>query len=274
MKTIPVGPPMGLDEQHSFVVLAYRRSPYLQECIHSLLSQTTRSPIVIATSTPCAWIEDTAARNRLSLFVNPVEKGIGSDWTFAYGLAQSRFVTLAHQDDVYSPLYTESCLNAADRVSDSIIVFSDYFETTGAKCSQWNTNLLVKRCLLGIFFPLGWPLRSPILRNHMLTFGSPIACPSVMYHKAAIGEFSFSPTHRFVLDWDAWLRLAKLDGSFVYVRRRLLAHRLHAESATSRATLGAVRAEEEEAMFFALWPRPVASLLSRAYSLGWGTPVR
>ena len=265
---------MRLDGRHSFVVLAHRESPYLQECIHSLLSQTAPSPVVIATSTPCAWIEDTAARNRLSLFVNPVEKGIGSDWTFAYGVAQSRYVTLAHQDDVYSPLYTESCLNAADRVGDSIIVFSDYLEKTGDECSQWNANLLVKRCLLGFFFPLGRPLCSPTLRHHMLSIGSPIACPSVMYHKTEIGEFSFSSTHQFVLDWDAWLRLANLDGSFVYVRRRLLAHRIHADSATNRATFGAVRAEEELAMFLALWPRPVASLLSRVYSLGWGTPVR
>ena len=39
-------------DKHTFVVCAYKESPYLEECIKSLLAQTVRSEILITTSTP------------------------------------------------------------------------------------------------------------------------------------------------------------------------------------------------------------------------------
>ena len=39
-------------EFHTFVICAYGESPYLEACIRSLLSQTEKSRILCATSTP------------------------------------------------------------------------------------------------------------------------------------------------------------------------------------------------------------------------------
>jgi hypothetical protein len=41
--------------------------------------------------------------------------GIGHDWNFSFSHAKTKYVTLAHQDDVYDPAYTENCL----RISES-----------------------------------------------------------------------------------------------------------------------------------------------------------
>ena len=37
---------------HTFVICAYKESPYLEECIKSLKKQTLKSEIIISTSTP------------------------------------------------------------------------------------------------------------------------------------------------------------------------------------------------------------------------------
>ena len=47
---------------HTFVVCAYKESEYLKECIESLLAQTVKSRIVIATSTPNEHIRSIAGR--------------------------------------------------------------------------------------------------------------------------------------------------------------------------------------------------------------------
>ena len=38
--------------EHSFVIPAYKDSPYLESCVKSLLHQTVKSELVIATATP------------------------------------------------------------------------------------------------------------------------------------------------------------------------------------------------------------------------------
>lgn len=45
---------------HTFVVLAYKESKYLEECIKSVLNQKYRSEVVIATSTPNKFIDKIA----------------------------------------------------------------------------------------------------------------------------------------------------------------------------------------------------------------------
>ena len=77
-------------EQHTFVVCAYKESAFLEECISSLIAQTVKSNILIATSTPCEFIESIAQKYQLSLFVNPVKGGgIACDWNFGYGKAET-----------------------------------------------------------------------------------------------------------------------------------------------------------------------------------------
>ena len=39
-------------DTHIFIILAYKQSQYLEDCIDSLLNQTIKSKIIITTSTP------------------------------------------------------------------------------------------------------------------------------------------------------------------------------------------------------------------------------
>ncbi len=254
---------------HTFTILAYKESPYLKDCITSLKRQTVKSKILIVTSTPSLYLDRISKECGVSLRVNHERVGIGSDWAFAYKSAETQYVTLAHQDDIYLSEYTEWCLDAAEKVGDSLIVFTDYAELVGQRLRTYTPNLIIKIIVLLTFFTFKNNLHSQPLKNLMLSMGSPIPCPSVFFNKKNIGTFEFSRYFSFNLDWDAWLRLARSEGAFVYVRRRLLLHRIHKDSQTTVCTRDRWRHAEDEELFEAFWPRPIAKLLSRVYFLSY-----
>ena len=87
---------------HTFVVLAYKESIYLETCIKSVLNQKYKSDVVIATSTPNDFIYNLANKYNLRVIVNNEQKhGIGYDFDFARTCVNSEMVTIAHQDDIY-----------------------------------------------------------------------------------------------------------------------------------------------------------------------------
>jgi hypothetical protein len=59
----------GYVPEHTFVVMAYGNSPFLPECLDSLLCQTVRGEICIATSTPSGYLSEQAMRAGATLFV-------------------------------------------------------------------------------------------------------------------------------------------------------------------------------------------------------------
>lgn len=70
------------------------------------------------------------------------------------------------------------------------------------------------------------------------------------------------------LDWEAWERISRLDGSFVYDDKILMYHRIHEGSETSALIRNNTRTAEDLAMLEKFWPVPVARLINVFYSLG------
>lgn len=46
------------EKKHTFVICAYKESPYLEACIRSLKKQTVASAICLATSTPSDYLKN------------------------------------------------------------------------------------------------------------------------------------------------------------------------------------------------------------------------
>lgn len=257
---------MSMDKkEHTFAILAYKESPYLVECIDSIKRQTMPSEVFIATSTSSQFLDRISRKSNIALYVNTAQEGIASDWSFAYKKARSKYLTLAHQDDIYLPQYTQQCIAKTRRHNDCLIVFPDYFELINGGKKGLSVKLAIKRLLLLAFF-LKPSIRSCLIRRLVLSFGTPIQCSSVMYHKDAIGDFEFSKNFRCNMDWDAWLRLAQKKGSFVFVNQKLMCHRLHKDSQTYRMIVKKDRQKEEQLIFERLWPKSIARLLSCLYS--------
>lgn len=256
---------MSEKREHTFAVTAYGQSPYLEECIRSLCKQTVKSEIVIATSTPSVFLERLSEKYRVPLAVNSLYGGIAVDWSFAYRACATKYVTLAHQDDIYLPEYAGFCLAQAKKNSgDDLIIFTDYSNLRGNKVVDIDAELVIKRALL-LAFLLKPGIRSAFIKRRILSFGNPIACPSVMYNKDAIGHFEFSKNFQCDMDWDAWFRLSRRRGSFVYARRRLMLHRIHKDSQLAAATMNKIKKKEDELIFKSFWPGPAAKMLAGIY---------
>lgn len=253
-----------MNDNHTFAILAYKESTHLQECIDSLKKQSTSSKIILCTSTPSAFLEDIASRNDLPLFVNPERSGIVSDWNFALNTAKARYVTLAHQDDIYFPGYAEEVLAAADSQKDTLIIFTEYDEIVCRKdktCIRKNSlNFSIKNTLLRLFNGN---------KKRLLAFGNPIGCPTVTFNKETIGDFQFDQDFSINMDWKAWYDLAQKKGSFVWVKKTLVSHRIYAGSETSQGLADNRRQSEDRRIFEMIWPPFFASVLTKIYSLSY-----
>jgi len=101
---------------HSFALVPYKDSPLLALCLDSLTNQTVKSQIYISTSTATAQVAETAAKYGLEVFTTEPNQGIAHDWNFALQQAKTKYVTLAHQDDIYLPNYAERSIEALEKV--------------------------------------------------------------------------------------------------------------------------------------------------------------
>ncbi len=251
--------------QHTFVLCAYKESPYLEECIKSLLAQTYKSHICICTSTPNPHIKAAVEKYNLPYYVRDGVPSITEDWNFAVSQAHTPYVTIAHQDDVYEAEYTATVLEKASRYRRPILIFTDYYEIRNGERVLKNKLLKIKRRMNSVFrvFP-----RNRFVRRRVLSFGDPICCPAVTYAMAEYGDFRFDPNFRFACDWDAWERFSRKKGAFVYIKRPLMGHRIHEDSETTKQTQSTVRGEEEYRMLCRLWPKWMARFVNKFYKKG------
>lgn len=251
--------------KHTFAICAYKESSFLEKCILSLKNQTMKSNIIMITSTPNKYICEISKKNDIELYINE-KGGITQDWNFAYNKADSKYVTITHQDDIYAPEYVESIVNVLEKSNQPIIAFTDYFEIRNGKKIRSNKLLKVKRVMLSPLLIKRF-YKSIRVRRMILSLGCPICCPSVTFVKERVGNAPFQHGFRSDEDWEAWERLSKFQGEFVYIPRMLVGHRIHEESETTNILGDNARKREDIVMFSKFWPKPFAELLEKIYSL-------
>lgn len=260
---------MSTPVEHTFVILAYRESPYLEACIASILNQSVTSQVVIATSTPNDFIQDLASRHGLPVRINENGGSIGKDWNFGLECASTKYVTLAHQDDVYGHRFAEQCLAAARRHDNHkpLIVFTASTTYTDDQAVAIPLKNML-RWLLVFPFHLKRCISSARVRKSILLFSNSISCPGVCYVKDNLSTFHFDELPKYVLDWKAWFDMSQMNGSFVYVPEALHIHREHAKSATSTCPIAELQ-HEERTLLTAMWgnrwmPAIISTLLRLA----------
>ncbi len=254
-------------KRHTFVICAYKESPYLEECILSLRNQAVKSSIIMVTSTPNEYIKKMGEKFQIPCYINNGKGGITQDWNFGYACADSRYVTIAHQDDVYERDYLKTALRALEGSKRPLIYFSDYYEIRNGRKTEKNRLLQIKRLMLV-------PLRVRGLqgvkwvRRCILSFGTPICCPAVTFAVENLPKVIFRDHFRACEDWEAWEMISRLKGEFLYNTRRLMGHRIHEGSETSAVLEDQLRTQEEYEMFCKFWPKRLAAVLSGLYSKG------
>jgi len=256
---------------HSFVVLAYKESPYLEDCLKSLQAQSMQSEIVISTSTPNVYITRMAEKYNCSVKVNSGPSGIANDWNFALQCVNSQYVTLAHQDDIYAEDFWSTVRSVLLTNEELLIVFTGYQEFDDCGIRKIGLNIRIKNLILGIFFGSGNVIRSQFRKTRLLSVGSPICCPSVTYHTLMLKEFQFNPEFTINLDWEAWLRMSAMKGGFGYEKTSLMMHRIHVDSETSIGLHENRRQLEDTHIIRSLWPYPISPLISWLYRASYSS---
>lgn len=250
---------------HTYALCAYKTSTYLEECVKSLLAQTVKSNIFIATSTPNEHITAVAEKYGIPVFVNKGIKGIGGDWNFAYDMAETSLVTIAHQDDIYEPDYTEQMLDFINRSKNPILYFSGYAELRNGEKVYNNSILKIKKLMLSpLKIKSFW--KSKFIRRRILSLGCPICCPAVTFVKEKVGATPFTNDYLSDIDWQQWEIQSRKKGSFVYNKAPLMCHRIHEDSATTEIIGDSKRSKEDFDMFCKFWPRPIAKIIAKMYS--------
>lgn len=249
---------------HTFVVLAYKESKYLEECIRSVLNQSYKSRVVIATTTDNKFIRDMASKYKLDVIVGK-HTTIGGDFDFARTCVDSKLITIAHQDDIYDKDYAAKVIKYYNKYNNSLIMFTDYFEIRNDSREYTNKNLFIKRILL---FSLRLRVISgcKFIKRLVLRFGNSICCPAVTFVSDNCPKEVFTCDFKSDCDWYGWEKLSRCDGKFVYIPEKLMGHRISDSSTTTDIINKGIRTKEDLIMFSKFWPRGITKLINKIYS--------
>lgn len=251
-------------KDHTYVICAYRESEYLEACISSLLNQTVKSNVIMVTSTPNDFLVKISEQYGIPLYENQGEGGIAGDWNFGLSQVRTPIATIAHQDDIYEPWYTETVLEYMNKSKRPLIFFSDYGELRDGVKEDANRLLNVKRIMLLPLRP-GWAGKSIFLRRRVLSFGSPISCPTVSYFLPNLPDKIFASDYKSDLDWQAWEKISRRKGDFLFCKEICMYHRIHEESTTTEVLQENERCREDLEMFMKFWPKGIARVLEWFY---------
>lgn len=256
-----------LAKKHTFTICAYKESEYLEECIKSVINQDIKTNYLIATSTPNEHIKNISDKYNIPLFIRKGESDIQKDWNFAYNCANTELVTIAHQDDIYEKNYTKEIFNSYD--SNILMYNTNYYPFKNGNKSE-DENSKIKE-LLKFLVKYKFFARLKLFKVLSLSFGNSINCPSVTYNKDKLGKNLFTSDLKFALDWDTFLKIAKMKGISLYIPKKLINYRIHDGATTKQFINDNNRYNEDLTMFKKIWPSWVAKLIMKIYVKSYDT---
>lgn len=253
---------------HTFAICAYKTSPYLEECIQSIVKQEVLGSVIVTTYTPNSYIQDLCSKYSLPLYIGETNKDSAKDsFNFAASKIDTPLYTLCHQDDIYMEKYLINALKNLNKAKDPLLYFSDYYELRKEKVIKTNKILKFKRFLL---YPFQFPFfqKSKLIRRRVLGLGNPFCNPTWCYVKSKMPNPLFENSNIIMsLDYEFIEILSHEIGSFVYGDSVDLLHRIHKETGTTAAINSGVRTSEELIILNRLWPKSIAKVISKFYSM-------
>lgn len=259
-----------METNHTFAVCAYKESEYLEDCIKSLVNQTVKTNIIICTSTPSKYIDEIADKYNINVYVRDGKSDIRDDWNFAYDMAKTDYVTIAHQDDEYNEEYVSNMIPLIKKYNGNFIIFYSGYRPIKDRQVTSDINCKIRRLLR---FPMVIPIFAnwKFTKKATLCMGNSICCPSVTYNKKVLGDDLFNSNLKFNIDWDTFLKLADMKGRFLYVDKALTYYRVH-DGATSKEFIESNgRVIEDTLMFNKFWPGFISKIIMVFYKRAYDT---
>ncbi|MCR5641544.1 MAG: glycosyltransferase family 2 protein [Lachnospiraceae bacterium] len=249
---------------HSFVICAYKESEHLEKCIISLKKQTVPAKIKMVTSTPNDHIRALAEKYDIPLYVREGASDIRDDWNYAYDHADSEWMTVAHQDDMYDHHYLEELSKLITKYPDALLAVTDYIPIKKGQIGPRDTNCKIQKFLR-------WPLKfaalnkSKFWKTRVLSLGSTLKCPCACYHKALLGPSVFTSELKFCIDWDTFYKIARMDGRILLVDKPLFYYRVYDGATSKEWIVNHTREREDRIMFEKFWPKWLVGIIMHFY---------
>lgn len=252
-----------LRKLHSFIVCAYKEEHHLEDCIISLINQTIKSEVIISTSTPNDYIKSIASKYNVKMIINEGKKGHREDFCFAFNKAETKYVTLCHQDDIYYKDFGINVVKNMKKYDNSIIGFTNYNENRNGKTVKNNKLLFIKRLINNLLIPFK---ENKKVRLFTLSIGNAICAPSVTYNTKLLDTPIIETDFKSNIDWITYIDFAKKSGKFIYIKKPLMEHRIHENSTTTSVIADNTKNKEDYQIFKMFWSDRIANFLIKIYS--------
>lgn len=250
----------------SFIICAYKDSPYLEDCIKSLINQNIRCFVAISTSTPTDNVRSLAKKYDVPLYINKNGNGYHDDFKFAFDKAPTKYVTLCHQDDIYMNNFSGEVIKKINKNDDNIIIFSNYYDYKNNNVIKRSNFLFIKR-LMNFPLSIGIFQKMKFIRRFILSFGNSICSPTVTFNKEKVDEPVVNCHLKTSHDWFTWIDFCKIDGRFVYIKKATLKRRINELSDTTSFIADNSKKKSDLEIFKMMWPKWIASIISKVYGL-------
>ena len=173
-------------------------------------------------------------------------------------------MTIAHQDDIYDRKYAETAVKLLDRANNPLIFFCNYYEIKNGEKISHTKNLIIKKIML-LPLKITFFRKFIFIKRLVLAMGNPICCPAVTYVKDNLPEKIFKVGYKSNIDWEAWERLSRMNGEFIYTEKKLMGHRVHEGSTTTEIIGMNLRTVEDFEMLKKFWPEKIAKVINKIY---------
>ncbi len=212
---------------HTFVILAYKESDDLEDCIKSVLNQSVKSNIVIATSTPNDFITDLASQYGIGVMINDSESNKGNDYNFALSTFNTKLITIAHQDDLYHRNYAKEVINCYEKNREANLIFTDYYEIHKDIKVKHSWTLFKKKLKI---LPLKYYLfqNKKYFKLRSLKYGQAFCTSSVTFVRDRSIKNFFPTDLKYFNDWQGFINFAnKKNTRMVYLNKKLVGYRIY-----------------------------------------------
>ena len=228
----------------TIVIPAYGESPYLDQCISSIVNSQGASVeiIVIDDASPSTFVRNISEKYfpRVSYLRNEKNLGVANNFNKALSTANSLFVQIVGQDDMIINSMVEVIHSANNYAEECFAIHPAVTVIDGLGNSSFGMNEVVK----SIIKPHSKMAYSGDTLRRRLLFGNWTYFPSIIWNKKLLPEAPFSDEYKYCMDLDLLLRMCVTDSSLFLSEKKGFHYRRHRDS-VSMAAVPKKRFEEE-----------------------------
>lgn len=197
--------------------------------------------------------------NRVRYRFNDGDKSMAGNWNFAVDCAETEFVTLLHDDDIWEANYLAKMLKLAQENPFS----AAYFCGASLIDHVGRSTMTVADKVKGILTPnkTVTHLNGDTGLSSLLS-GCFIFCPTVLYRKSKLRKVQFSSHWKMVTDFQLYYDLLTRGNTISGTNAKLYRYRRHKNNQTALLTASLERFKEEVEFY-----RMVAESVDRGWTM-------